>query len=159
MRPMNNSKNKLKSKKKKKKKIGLLICANCTLRLRLALAEKTSFFYYLAYFYYYSQVLLYFLVLFIDPNVLFQLIFQFYLHYFQQKSFQFQLNKLFPNGHFIYSPYLKINLQVNCCIKWVIREANVATHVLAKRSLGNNSFGSFMWDWASLFCFVIKAEA
>ena len=75
MRPMNNSKNKLKSKKKKKKKNGLLICANCTLRLQLAIAEKTSFFYYLAYFYYYSQVSLYFLVLFMDPNVLFQLIF------------------------------------------------------------------------------------
>ena len=63
MGPMNNSKNKLKSIKKKKK-TGLLICANCTLRLRLALAEKTSFFHYLAYFCHYSQVSLYFLLFF-----------------------------------------------------------------------------------------------
>ena len=39
-------------------------------------------FYYLAYFYYYSWVPQHFLVLFMDPFVLFQLTFYLYLQYF-----------------------------------------------------------------------------
>ena len=53
--------------------------------VRLALMKVASLFYYSAYFCYYSWALLYFLMLFIDPTVLFQLTFTFIYNTFSNK--------------------------------------------------------------------------
>ena len=63
------------------------------------LKKSDFFFFYLAYFYYYLQVLLHFLILFMDSTVLFQLPFSFIYNTLNKKVFHFQLNKLFPNEH------------------------------------------------------------
>ena len=59
------------------------------LRVCLDKLFLASLFYYSAYFCYYSWALLHFLVLVMDPIVLFQLTFTFFLQYFQQKIFSF----------------------------------------------------------------------
>ena len=66
--------------------------------LALFLTEKFSLFTLLAYFCYYSWVSLHFLILFINLTVLFSLFFNLFST-FLAKSFHFQLNKLFLNGH------------------------------------------------------------
>ena len=56
-----------------------------------------NLFYYLAYFCYYLWISLYFLILFIDPTILF---FNYLFHFItvlSAKSFQFQQNKWIPN--------------------------------------------------------------
>ena len=58
--------------------------------------EKLKFFYYIAYFCYYLWVLLYFLVLFMDPAALFQLTFILFT-VFSAISFLFQQNKQYSN--------------------------------------------------------------
>jgi len=59
----------------------------------------TYFRYYSAYLYYYSLALLHFLILFMCPTVLFSYFLALSI-ILLAKKFQFQLNKLFPNGLF-----------------------------------------------------------
>ena len=72
-----------------------------TISVCLASLFFASLFYYSAYFYYYSWVLLHFLVLFMDPTILFQLTFTFIYSTFA-KFFQFQQNKRIPNRLLVY---------------------------------------------------------
>ena len=70
--------------------------SKCTIIMCLAKIIFTNLFYYSVYFYYYLWVSLHFLILFIDPTVLFYLIFTFIYSTFRKK-FQFQQNKQILN--------------------------------------------------------------
>ena len=64
----------------------LTVYAQCDLlNVRLDWDEKLKLFYYLTYFCYYLRVSLHFLVLFMDPTVLFQRTFNFIYSTFSNK--------------------------------------------------------------------------
>jgi len=60
-------------------------CSKCL----FSIINFVNLFYYSAYFYYYLWVLLHFLILFMDPTILFQVTFTFIYSIFSKKNFNF----------------------------------------------------------------------